>query len=178
MGNAPTNKYRYRETWIGSKWLHECLVAEGLSSTDRRWAVIRRWNDSFFNLDESETYIIRVDLSEWWNTYQKCYGKLYQRPALVKSLRLRSDPTLMVSGNFCNQSPGWWDNGFCTNMCFAMTLARYKSCVDRLERAANGHIDIEELDLKGVADDICEAIQPAVELFETVGTPRVPGDDF
>ena len=178
MGNVLTNKYRERETWIGSKWRHERLIAEGMSTTGRRWAVLKQWNDQFLGMDERETFIMRVDLSEWWTTYQKYFYKLYQQPVFVKKLPLRSDPTLIISGNFCNRSPGWWDNGFCTNMCFAMTLVRYESCADRLERAAMGHIDIEDLDMKDVADDICTAIQPAIDFFDTVGTPSIPGDDF
>lgn len=174
----PTGKYRYAETWSGSSdGLHETLVSEGLTSSGRRWALLRLWTKRpRYRDEEGERYVLRIDVSEWWRAFQKHYQELYDRKLVCVS-GLWSLPFLK-GGNLNNRSPGWWDNGFCAQMCYSVTVAKYKSAEDRLEQVVMHGFDFDSLDTGIVADEICSKLEPMFDFFRSVGRPMVPGDDF
>jgi len=175
-----SGKYRWAETWIGSKdGLHESLMSEGITSSGRRWALVRVWTEKpRWRDQEGERYVLRIDFSEWYGVYYNHYQELHRKLCDTANSMLKSFPQMRVNGWFNNQSPGWWDNGFGRQMCYTVTVLKYKTLAERLEQVVSSGFDFDSFDMGEVAEEICSALRPTLDFLESVGKPETPEDDF
>lgn len=175
-------KYRSKHTWYDSKeWgVHEELLKEGVAN-GRGWAVLRRWRPNpRYSWERGESYVLRVDISEFFGAYTKCaigedgvyriLDKIGKDLGDIKRARVR----------IANCSPGWWENGFGQQLCLELTMFRYESDADKFEKIVKTGRDWDTVDYAVAVVMICQGLEPLFRLFiETCGKPPCqPKDDF
>jgi len=178
-------KYRYKRMWYDSKkWgVHEKLMKEGVAA-GRSWAVLRRWRPNpRYTSERGESYVLRVDLSEFFTAYFKCANsdRMYETwyrilrnigkdLGDVKPARIRME----------NCSPGWWENGFNQQLCLESTMFHYDSDADKFEKVVKTGRYWDMVDYDDIVAKLCLDLAPLFDMMvkEPVGSSSVPEDDF
>ena len=177
-------KYRLRHTWSGSsEWgVHEELLLEG-AAAGRGWAVVRRWCPKpRYRLDRGESYVLRIDISEWFDAYAALARSL-DFAALHRILDAATPPELILRPPhgiwFDNVSPGWWENGFGRQLCLSAVPFRYDSEEDRIRSVVETGRDWDSLDYGEVVSGVCGKLGPLFGMLAEKRPPAVPwSDDF
>ena len=173
-------KYRNKHTWYDSKlWgVHEELLAEGVSA-GRGWAVVRSWHPKpRYRSDRAEKYILRIDISEWYDAYMRCFCETNDEMRKV-CLSIKNGNSPHYGVRFDNCSPGWWENGFSQQLCLTSTVFKYESEDDRLRSIVETGMDWDTLDYDEIVSDICGRLNPVFRIFAEAINPGIPfADDF
>jgi hypothetical protein len=165
--------YMHKKTWFGSQTHQESLIYEGISA-GRNWALIKYENHESMWY----SYILRVDISEWRHAYDET---IISSTSQIFNY-IHFDPPIndMISRfTILNQSPGWWNNGFTSQLCFSCTLFTYYSKKEQLKQKLTG-VDFDILDYNDIVEQICERTKPLFDFWKSKNfKPLVPYmDDF
>lgn len=173
-------KYRHEHTWYDSKFwgTHEELLTEGVSA-GRGWAVVRSWHPHpRYTSDRAEKYILRIDISEWYASYGRCFCEMSEKIRRI-CMAIKSACSLHSGVWFDNMSPGWWENGFSRQLCLTATVFKYKSEEDRFRSVIETGKDWDTFDYNETVFDICNRLNPVFKMFAGAGKPGIPfADDF
>lgn len=174
-----SGKYRMKRTWSDSReWgTHEELLAEG-EARGRGWAVVRRWRPNpRCERERGESYVLRIDISEWYEAYGRAYTSGHGQ-SMHDALNFAQVACRLAGICLDNRSPGWWDDGFSRQLCVEATLFKYKSDEDRLLSVAATGRDWDTVDHGALAADVLGALGRLFEVFSSMSEPLGPGDDF
>lgn len=166
-------KYRYDHTWETSKEFgpHEELLAEG-DSAGSSWALVRRWYPNpQYAADRIEKYVFRINLSEWWNAYQKCF------PEATNLMNDAFRRGTSVCGcvkcvGFGNRSPSFWNDGFGVSLYLEAVPFRYASEEDRFKSVVETGRDWDTLDYGEITRSLLERLKPVFDLFSNWGPTK------
>ena len=151
----------------------ENLIKEGVAG-GRSWALVKMTFPD--DPSQGEQYILRVDLSEWWHAYNKCYEKLnHSMFRFGEAAGIKLEHSISLN----NISPCLWDNGFGVAFYMNLVIFKYKSETDRFVKTIESGVDWESIDYGRLVLDLLEKMKPGLDLFKaSVSGPLVPEKDF
>ena len=173
--------YRFKHTIRESipYGVDETLINEGVSS-GHNWALIKiRSRNPNYECQCGETYVLRIDISEWMHAYDKLFIKNINK--ISKMLLFGNNPIddLVHYIALDNSSPGWWDNGFSRQLCMSTVLFNYYSDEDRLMSVIKSGKDYDTVNYDDIIRKIFKRLTPMFDLFKANFKPGIPYlDDF
>lgn len=174
------DRYRNKSVWYNSsEWgLHEDLLMEGFVR-GRNFAVIHQfYPHPRYNSEKFDRYTLRIDISEWRDVYDKSYDCIaaIQGKNMLNNLNIPGFPyTHFIS--ISNRSPGWWDNGYHSQLCFECRIAEYTDDVDHFVQISESGIDWDDIISNASVGTLLDMLDPVIVEFGKHGKPA-DKDDF
>lgn len=166
--------YLHRKSGVYGDYSEE-LLADG-EVCGRNWSFIEReWKRGISFRGGKYNYILRIDISEYREAYNKIYKSRLDYNAFYASLAVTPRGYGPLRFAVSNQSPGIWENGFNPNYWLEAKLRSYKDEEERLRKVVETGIDARDIDGIGlIVQDVLNRIKPALDMLKCAAPAGIP----
>lgn len=167
--------YLYRKSGVYGDYSEE-LLADG-EFYGRNWSLIERtWKRDISYRGGKYHYILRIDISEYAEAYEKViYKPGFNYNKFYASLAVMPRGCNLLRFAVHNRSPGLWENGFNPNHWLEAEMGSYMNDEERFRKVIETGVDMRDInDIGLIVQDVLDKVKPVLDMFKDAAPAGIP----